>query len=95
MIKHACLQRSKFKQEYLSIRWGKNWKKIRTIPYAQAMGNLMYAMISTRPDICHAVWLVRKYQSNLGMIHWQAIKRIFRYLYGTKNMRFSVGLSDR
>ena len=34
------------------------------IPYAQAVGNLMYAMTSTRPDICYAVGLVSKYQSN-------------------------------
>ena len=34
------------------------------VPYAQAVGSLMYAMTSTRPDICYAVGLVSKYQSN-------------------------------
>jgi hypothetical protein len=50
------------------------------VPYAQAVGNLMYAMTSTRSDICYAVGLVSRYQSNLGKAHWQAMKWIFRYL---------------
>ena len=45
------------------------------VPYAQAVGDLMYAMTSTRPDICHAVGLVSRYQSNPRRAHWQAIKR--------------------
>ena len=49
---------------------------MENVPYAQVVGYLMYAMTSTRPDICHAVGLVSRYQSNLGMIYWQAVKRI-------------------
>jgi hypothetical protein len=29
--------------------------EMETIPYAQVVGSLMYAMTSTKPDICHAV----------------------------------------
>jgi hypothetical protein len=54
------------------------------VPCAQAMGSLMYAMTSTRPDICYVVGLVSRYQSNPGKAHWQAVKRIFRYLQMTK-----------
>jgi hypothetical protein len=54
----------------------------------------MYAMTSTRPDICYAVGLVSRYQSNPGKEHWQAVKRIFRYLQGTKNIKLCFGLSD-
>ena len=39
------------------------------VPYAQAVGNLMYVMTSTRPDICYAVGLVSRYQSNPGKAH--------------------------
>ncbi|KAM2213097.1 hypothetical protein ACFX1S_023317 [Malus domestica] len=31
---------------------------MQNVPYAQAVGSLMYAMTSTRPDICHAVGLI-------------------------------------
>lgn len=31
---------------------------IRQIPYASAVGSLMYAMFCTRPDICYSVGMV-------------------------------------
>ena len=40
----------------------------------------MYTMTSTRPNISHTMGVVNRYQSNLGKAHWQAIKRIMRYL---------------
>ena len=64
------------------------------VPYAQVVGNLMNAMTSTRPDICHAVGLVSRYQPNPGRTHWQAVKRIFRYPQGTKGMKLCFGISD-
>ena len=58
------------------------------------MSSLMYAMTSTRPSICHAIGLVSRYQSNPGWAHWQVVKRIFRYLQGTKGMKLCFGISD-
>ena len=58
------------------------------------MSSLMYAMTSTRPSICHAIGLVSRYQSNPGRAHWQVVKRIFRYLQGTKGMKLCFGISD-
>ena len=31
-------------------------ERMRGIPYASAVGSLMYAMLCTRPDICFARW---------------------------------------
>jgi hypothetical protein len=39
-------------------------EQMRNIPYASAVGSLMYAMLCTRPDICFAVGMVSRYQSN-------------------------------
>ena len=58
------------------------------------MGSLMYIMTSTRPDICYVIGLVSIYQSNPGKAHWQAVKRIFRYLQMTKSMKFCFGLDE-
>uniref|UniRef100_A0A2N9GNZ7 Reverse transcriptase Ty1/copia-type domain-containing protein n=1 Tax=Fagus sylvatica TaxID=28930 RepID=A0A2N9GNZ7_FAGSY len=69
-------------------------EEMKDVPYAQAVGSLMYAMTSTRPDICYAVGLVSRYQSNPGKAHWQAVKRIFRYLQMTKNMKLCFGLDE-
>ncbi|MCO5602704.1 hypothetical protein L7F22_056840 [Adiantum nelumboides] len=60
--------------------------KMEKIPYASAVGSLMYAMIATRTDIAFAVGVVSRYMSNLGKKHWEAVKGILRYLKATKNM---------
>jgi hypothetical protein len=64
------------------------------VPYVQAVDSLMYAMMSTRLDICYAVGLVSKYQSNPGKAHWQAMKRIFKFLQMTKSMKLCFGLDE-
>ena len=56
---------------------------MKKVPYTSAVGSLMYAMMCTRPDICFAVGMVSRYQSNPGPVHWKAVKRILRYLKGT------------
>ncbi|KAL0285044.1 UNVERIFIED_CONTAM: Retrovirus-related Pol polyprotein from transposon TNT 1-94 [Sesamum angustifolium] len=53
------------------------------VPYASAVGCLMYAMVCTHPDSAHAVSQVYKYMSKPGRYHWEAVKWIFRYLKGT------------
>ena len=53
------------------------------VPYALAIGSLMYAMVCTRTDIAHAVGVVSRYMSNPGKQHWEVVKWILRYLKGT------------
>ena len=53
---------------------------MRRVPYASAMGSLMYAMLCTRPNICYAIGIVSRYQSNPGLAHWIAVKHILKYL---------------
>jgi hypothetical protein len=52
------------------------------VPYVSAVSSLMYAMVCTRPDISHAVGVLRRYMSKLGKEHWIVVKRVFRYLCG-------------
>ena len=58
-------------------------EKMAYVPYANAVGSLMYAMMCTQPNICYAVVLVSRFQSNPGLAHWKAVKRILRYIKGT------------
>ena len=53
---------------------------MRQVPYASAVGSLMYAMLCTRPDIYYSIGIVSRYQSNLRPKHWQAVKHILKYL---------------
>ena len=64
---------------------------MQRVPYASAVGSLMYAMVCTRPDIAHAVGCVSRFLSNPGREHWNAVKWILRYLRGTADMRLCFG----
>ena len=64
---------------------------MKDIPYASAIGSIMYAMLCTRPDVNLAVSLVGRYQSNPGMEHWTAVKNILKYLKRTKDMFLVYG----
>jgi hypothetical protein len=49
-------------------------------------GSLMYAAITTRPDISYAVQMLFQYSINPGPVHYTALKRVFRYLRGTSEI---------
>jgi len=66
-------------------------KDMGKIPYASAVGSLMYAMVCTRPDIAHVVSVVSRFMSNPGKEHWNAVKWILRYLRGTSKMSLCYG----
>ena len=66
-------------------------EKMSVIPYASAIGSVMYAMLCTRPDLNLAVSLVGRYQNNPGMEHWTAVKNILTYLKKTKDMFLIYG----
>ena len=44
-------------------------ERMRGIPYASAVGSLMYAMLCTRPDICFDIGMVSIYQSDPSEEH--------------------------
>ena len=44
-------------------------EKMNKVPYASSIGSVMYAMLCTRPDVCHAVSLTSRYQSDPGVEH--------------------------
>ena len=43
--------------------------KMSKVPYASAIGSLMYAMVCTRPDIAYAVGVASRYLANPGKEH--------------------------
>ncbi|KAH7569485.1 hypothetical protein JRO89_XS06G0170700 [Xanthoceras sorbifolium] len=60
-------------------------KDMRCVPYASAVGSLMYVTLCKRPDIYYVVRVVSRYQSNPGLDHWVAVKTILKYLRRTIN----------
>jgi hypothetical protein len=55
------------------------------VPYASVVGSLMYEMVCTRPDIAHEAGVLSRYMLTPGKEHWTVVKRIFKYLCGTKD----------
>jgi hypothetical protein len=68
---------------------------MRDVPYREAVGALNWAALATRPDIAFAVATVARFAANPGPAHWEAVKRIYRYLAGTRNLWLSYGETRR
>jgi hypothetical protein len=65
--------------------------RMKKTPYREAIGSLMYAAVATRPDIAFAVSTLSQFLDNPGEAHWDAVKRVFRYLSGTANLALTYG----
>ena len=63
-------------------------------PYRGAVGALLYAAVATRPDISYSVISATRYNNNPGPDNWRAVRRIFQYLQGTKDLRLSLGRAN-
>lgn len=59
--------------------------QLNEFPYAQVVGNLMYAMVCTRPDTTYAVSVVSRFLNCLSKTHQSVVKWIMRYLKGSSN----------
>ncbi|GJT08970.1 hypothetical protein Tco_0843432 [Tanacetum coccineum] len=66
-------------------------KRMKGIPYASAVGSIMYVVRCIRPDIVFSQNLTSRYQQNPGESHWTAVKNILKYLRNTKDMFLVYG----
>ncbi|KAJ0862094.1 putative RNA-directed DNA polymerase [Helianthus annuus] len=69
-------------------------EQMSQIPYASVVGSLMYAQVCTRPDIAYIAGMLGRYQTNPGLDHWKAAKKVLRYLQGTKDYKLTYRRSD-
>lgn len=53
------------------------------IPYREFIGALIYLAVSTRPDIAFAISSLSQFNDCYDQNHWNAAKRVLRYLKGT------------
>ncbi|GJZ52262.1 retrotransposon protein, putative, ty1-copia subclass [Tanacetum coccineum] len=60
-------------------------KRMQNVPYASAVGSIMYAVRCTRPDVAFAQNITSRFQQNPGEAHWTAVKNILKYLRNTKD----------
>ncbi|KAJ9539375.1 hypothetical protein OSB04_032108 [Centaurea solstitialis] len=68
--------------------------KMKSVPYASAIGSIMYAMLCTRPDVAYSISVMSRYQQNPGEAHWVAVKNILKYMRRTREMFLVFGGSE-
>nr|GFB28572.1 retrotransposon protein, putative, Ty1-copia subclass [Tanacetum cinerariifolium] len=66
-------------------------KHMQNVPYALAVGFIMYAVRCTRPDVAFAQNITSRFQQNPGDIYWTTVKNILKYLRNTKDMFLVYG----
>ncbi|CAI7783677.1 unnamed protein product [Closterium sp. NIES-54] len=62
-------------------------------PYPELVGCLMYLMTCTRPDLAYPLSLLARYVAHgrHRKVHWDAAKRVLRYLCSTSGMGLVLG----
>ena len=55
----------------------------------------MHLAVGTRPDIVFAVSTIAQFSNEPGMVHWEAVKHIYRYLAGTKGLALTFGAGKK
>jgi hypothetical protein len=66
-------------------------RELALLPYRSLVGCLMYLAIATRPDIALAVQQLSQYLDCYSFEHWEAGKRVIRYLKGTRTHKLHLG----
>lgn len=64
------------------------------VPYREVIGSFLYLVQATRPDLAFAVSSVSRFNDCYDSTHWTAVKRILRYLRGTKHYRIAYRRGD-
>nr|GEX86590.1 hypothetical protein [Tanacetum cinerariifolium] len=66
-------------------------QRMQNIPYASAVGFIMYAVRCTRPDVAFTQNMTSRFQQNPGEEHWTAVKNILKYIRNSKDMFMVYG----
>jgi len=82
------LDRNQVLTHKVSPKTKKEEEDMRNVPYREAIECMMYTQLATRPDLAYGISVVSRFSNNPDVAHWQAVKRILRYLKGMKNMKF-------
>nr|GEW20635.1 retrotransposon protein, putative, Ty1-copia subclass [Tanacetum cinerariifolium] len=101
ILKRYCMENSKRRsipmQEKLKFSKSQGastpaeLKRMQNVPYASAVGSIMYAVRCTRPDVAFAQNVTNRFQQNPGDIHWTTVKNILKYLKNTRDMFLVYG----
>ena len=61
------------------------------MPYAEAIGSILWPAMVSRPDVAYAVGILAQFIQNPAIVHWNALKRVIVYLRTTKELWLTMG----
>jgi hypothetical protein len=67
----------------------------KEFPYREMVGSLMYAMVSTRPDLAQALSVVSRFLSCPTKIHCDLISHIYMYVKGTLDFKLHYSAKSK
>ncbi|KAL1223418.1 Retrovirus-related Pol polyprotein from transposon TNT 1-94 [Cardamine amara subsp. amara] len=69
--------------------------EMKQVPYSNAVGSLMYAMVGSRPDLAYTVGLVSRFMGSPNQNHWDAVQWILRYIINSKDLSLTFKKSEK
>ena len=63
-------------------------------PYKEIIGSLMYVATATRLDIAFTVLALAQFSQKPARQHWEATKRVVRYLKGMRDLELTYGVNS-
>jgi hypothetical protein len=61
------------------------------IPYAEAIGSVLWPVMISRPDAAYAVGILLQFIQNPGKVHWEGLKQVIVYLGCMKDLWLTFG----
>jgi len=65
--------------------------KMKRVPYAEAVGSLLWPVVVSRPDAAYAVGVLLQFIQNPGQAHWEGLKWVIKYLGSMKDYWLTFG----
>jgi hypothetical protein len=69
-------------------------EEMKRYPYAKVVGKVMYAYLVSFPQLGFAIRTLSQFMHNPGKAHWEAAKRVLRYLKGARESCLVLGGTD-
>ena len=64
---------------------------MKGIPYAEAIGSILWPAVISRPDIAYSIGILAQFIQNPRIVHWEGVKRVIVYLNMTKHYWLTFG----
>jgi len=65
--------------------------KMKGVPYAEAIGSVLWPVVVSRPDAAYAVGVLSQFIQIPGQAHWEGLKRVIKYLGSMKYYWLTFG----